>query len=829
MNMKKKNLMLLAALTVFATACTNNEEPGENPANGLISEVQLELAGKGEGVEYTKAIASDNENKIDNLSIYVFASNTADGTYYYRETWTSAATDDKNTKTFTLQDAGTKKKASIFPTDAENLSYLKLFLVANPAENLYQENGTTALTLTAATAYDGSDPTPAGATTEAAFRATFGKVLGDADNITPSLMMTGQGKTKIVGTVSKLDIDLLRTVARFDIDNTTTTSNLTIRKIAIIHGRKTAPLWNATPTKVEELNLESSDLLMTYHEVDYTALPNANRGVTESAVYTNPSLATDQCALLITGTYKSGSTGTELPAEYTVPFQKLNEDGQTASPIAIERNNRYTLRILDVTTTTIKATFDIEDWITGGGINVKPENEAPSFTAESLFGDTPDGDKPAALVTGDITQYRVAAGKTFKIVMAATGPTAVEKSIAAGPATKATAGDPGWLTVEALQEADYKVIDGITYTTFTVKTNADLTKAYPVSLRFINETASPNPELQPVLTFFAPAEAPAMADATGHNMGNTVNATDPLAVIATMQKAVGSMIRVKVNNFEGLIAEAPIGMTAREVARDGLTSIYELEIYDAATIGNDPVTVTLKNAANEAQTSTVTITLELAEVNTVTASVQSSFSQGINPAPVVQPDGSVEANMYAGTAQATGKCQIQVRMTSPNGVAKEFVNENTEKVTVTKGSNNIYTIATTDQATAGDKYTIGFKSAVDPSSVTNVVITMVEATVTIEAVEGLTVADQEITLTSLEPGSKASGKIKAPVGSRITSPGSIWLSLEFPEATTRNADGDYAVFRTKVGNVSPNAPATFTVTNAATGEKKTFTIKHENP
>ena len=41
--MKKKNLMLLAALTVFATACTNNEDPGENPANGLISEVQLEL------------------------------------------------------------------------------------------------------------------------------------------------------------------------------------------------------------------------------------------------------------------------------------------------------------------------------------------------------------------------------------------------------------------------------------------------------------------------------------------------------------------------------------------------------------------------------------------------------------------------------------------------------------------------------------------------------------------------------------------------------------------------------------------------------------------
>lgn len=604
--MKKKSLMLLTALMALCMACTNNEELGETTRTGLSGEIQIELAGKGEGVEYTKAIASDSENKIDRLEIYVFASNKADGTYYFRERWFSAAMDKPSGKVFALHDAGTKKKASIFPEDIENLSYLKLYLIANP-DALYEEDGTTVFAPTAALSYDGINP-PFGATTEAEFLATYSKLLAADDNIMPSLTMTGQAQTKIVGSVSKLNVDLLRTVARFDIDNTTTSSNLTIQSIAIVQGRKTAPLWNATPTTVADADLATSPLLMTYNEVDYTALPNANKGITESAIYSNPSLATDKAYLQITGTYKSSSSGAEIPAVYKVPFQRTSDDG-TVTPLAIQRNNRYTLRILDVTTSTIKATFDIEDWISGGGINVKPENDAPSFTVATLFGDTPDADKPEAMFSRDSTRYRVDKNKSFKIVMAATGPVSVEKSVATSPVTKTTA-DPDWLTVAPLTDESYKVEGGITYTTFNITTfDGDLTDACPVSLRFINETASLDPELQPVLTFVAPAAAPAMADAGGHSTGNTVDVTNPTAVTATMGKAAGSMIRLKVNNFEGLNVEAPAGMTAREVGTDGLASIYELAITNVATIGDSPVTVTFKNRYDTDKTSTVTVTL----------------------------------------------------------------------------------------------------------------------------------------------------------------------------------------------------------------------------
>lgn len=49
--------------------------------------------------------------------------------------------------------------------------------------------------------------------------------------IATPLLMTGEGQTKISGSVSKVDIDLKRIVARFDIDNTASKSNLTIQKL----------------------------------------------------------------------------------------------------------------------------------------------------------------------------------------------------------------------------------------------------------------------------------------------------------------------------------------------------------------------------------------------------------------------------------------------------------------------------------------------------------------------------------------------------------------------------------------------------------------------
>ena len=59
--------------------------------------------------------------------------------------------------------------------------------------------------------------------------------------------MQGSSATKISGSASVVNIELKRLVARFDIDNTASKSNLTIQKLTLAQGRKVgAFLGNGT-------------------------------------------------------------------------------------------------------------------------------------------------------------------------------------------------------------------------------------------------------------------------------------------------------------------------------------------------------------------------------------------------------------------------------------------------------------------------------------------------------------------------------------------------------------------------------------------------------
>ena len=605
--MKLRNLLFLSALAIAGMGCSNDPIDGETPVRGAANELQLVIGGNGEGVDYTKAIASESENKIDNLDVYLFASDAEGGTYRYMEKWQSGAANDKNTKTFVLQPSGSEWNASIFPADIAGYPFLKLLIVANREDDLYHEDGVA--TLIPLTSFSEAADFER-ATREATFLQSYTKALEAESVLTPSLLMTGSNKTQILGTVSKVKIELKRAVARFDIDNTARTSNLTIESIALKQGRKTAPLWpEGTLTLVADGNLGTSDLLMEYKQVAYTDLPNANQGVTESAIYVYPTLATDKAELIIKGKYYNPATNTKMEATYNVPLQKTDDAGNVAA-IAINRNSRYKLRIIDVTTTTMAATFEIEDWTSGGGISIKPENSAPYYTLETLFGNTPDSDKPGGPFSS-ATAFRVLEDKTFDIVMAATGRTSVEKSLAE-PLTKAAAmGDPNWLTIAPSQNEDYVVKDGITYTTFHITTDADMTEAHPVSLRFTNEAASLDPDLQPVLTFssWRSDVPPYLYETNGHSDGNSIDCTDKAAATATMTKANGSMIKIKVSDFNGCAFNTPAGFSIEKVGHENMYSIYEVKIIDTEQVEGSPIKITWQDADKALPGSTLTITV----------------------------------------------------------------------------------------------------------------------------------------------------------------------------------------------------------------------------
>ena len=429
--MKLKNILLLPMLAIACTGCNNDPVDGELTLTGAANEIQLEIGGNNESVDYTKAIASESENMIENLDVYIFASETDGGNYRYLEKWQSAAENNKTLKTFLLQASGAKWNASVFPTEVTGYPFLKLFLVANRENNLYKEDGAATLTLTSFT--NGTDF--AAATDEATFLQSYTEALGAAQRLQPSLLMSGNGKTKMLGTVSNLKIELQRVVARFDIDNTARTSNLTIESIALKQGRKTGTLWSSgTLTPVAEGAQGTSPLLMEYKDVDYTALTNANNGVSESAIYTYPTLATDKASLIIKGKYRDPASGSEKAATYTVPLQKT--DGGIAADIAIQRNNRYKLHIINVTNTTMAAAFEIEDWTSGGGITVKPEVPLPpaTFTATG-----------AAEVADDKIRVGIDGG-TFTLAVSHTSkPVTIETT----PTYETTYGGDSWLTVAA--------------------------------------------------------------------------------------------------------------------------------------------------------------------------------------------------------------------------------------------------------------------------------------------------------------------------------------------------------------------------------------------
>lgn len=606
-----KCLLLLLAFIGLGAGCTSDDPADVNVSGTRSGELQLVFSGaNGENQEYTKAIASDSENKIDKLSVYLFASDAVGGTYYYLETWEEGTAYDPtqpNQTKFVKQGSGTFWKASIYPNELHGLPYLKLYCVANNGSvgnitdgKFYDEAGTELNALVAITA----DAANAGAaTTEAAFLTAFTKHLkNEADTkdvIHTPLLMTGSGSTKISGSVSKVNIDMKRVVARFDIDNTSTKSQLTIEKVTMAQARKSGAFWGATLAEYTT-DADRTNKLMTYADVDYTTFTGANQGTVESVIYVYPGLSKDESFLVIEGKYKSPVPGAgSVPVTYHVPIVKTNPETNTSEYVAIQANSRYQLHITDVTQSNIYATFEVEDWTSGGGIQIKPDNDAPLIDADknAKTGITVEtGNIPVAL--GDSkTDFRVTDNTEFNITVAATGKVRAEMEAAF---TKSTS---EWLS---LGSAEYEEIDGVWYTKFSAKVSNAPDKE-PVAVHFINEVASYDPDLWTTLTFYGPSIAPTVVEGGAHSLGNTIDAT---AKTANMYNTVGGYLAVNVWCVDGSTVELPTGDNFALVGDpvvNGFQTSYKIKIANALTDGNT-YEIKFENKTIDSEVTTLTVT-----------------------------------------------------------------------------------------------------------------------------------------------------------------------------------------------------------------------------
>lgn len=697
--MNVKNLMMLLAITGLGASCSNDDYTREGSGNGTagLSEIQLQFDNTGESQEYTKAaIASEQESYVDKLKVYLFASAAANGTYYYLETWEEGtafappAEGDPNPTNFAKQESGTGWKASIYPNELKGLPYIKLLCVSGNGSSattdgeFYKANGTDKIDALVAVTTDGTTgaiTNEGAATKESDFKAAYTRNLTAAatDIIATPLLMQGEGKTKISGSVSKVNITLRRAMARFDIDNNTSTSNLTIKTITIAKARKNASIWGETLTAVGDPDAD----LMTYPVVKYDDKTNANKGTTESAIYVYPGISDDASELIITGTYKSPSTNQQVPVTYNVPIAKTADGGAT-TPIEIKANSRYKLHISDVSQASIYGTFEVVDWTSGGGISIKPDNDSPVFDADkdpaTIF-EAVNGNAPTAIV-GSKTQFTVEDASKFKMTVAATGKVRAEKNISS--TTKTTA--PDWLTVAA---PTYEEKDGVWYSTFELEAQG-ATGELPVDVTFINEAASYDPDLWTSLTFFGPKAAPALeAAAIDNSTGNTVNFT---AKTANMYNVVGGYIYVKAMCIEGTKVVVPAEFEELEADRvtDGYYTTFKIKVKSTLTDGNT-YDIEFQNSEETTAKNVITVTAVAAKLGVALGDDVSTYATitGSDAAYTVKTDiDALASNNYT------------LKLTAPEGAE------------VTLPTDKWLTITNKETAAGVVSYTVALNSAV---------------------------------------------------------------------------------------------------------------------
>ena len=516
--MNKRNMLWMSALLALFSGCSQAElGVEETPVTGAQGkEIRLVFSGGGESQEYTRAIASESENQIDNLDIYVFAATTDGGDYQYLETWKAAANDDTPSKTFKLSGAGTARKASIFPTELKGIPNLKLYCVAN-STTLYKDGGDPIDALVAVQTNATTGAIETEGTKSTVFESYFTSKLDAAGTaLATPLVMTGSGTTKILGNIATVNIELKRRVSRFDIDNESAKTGLIIESVSLGNGRNQSTVMPGTLADLDDAGRLAKLIQYPTVEGSFLMLPKANQGVTESALYTYPLKDTDHAFLIIKGKYQNPMQKDPVPVEYHLDIQRIPEGGGDPAFMDVVANTRYTLHIKEVMEATITAFFEIVDWTSGGGVIIKPDNAAPVVTELNVEG------TETAVTTKEIS---VTADGTEKVITVT--------ATASGKVQPKFSTETGW-PIDWLEHdvASYtsEVKDGVTTTTMTFKYTLTADSPYaPVTLTLANESASQDESVYTKLTIVPPATAPTLdfatpAEATGNY--NLYNNTD---------------------------------------------------------------------------------------------------------------------------------------------------------------------------------------------------------------------------------------------------------------------------------------------------------------
>lgn len=384
-----------AVFLLLAASCTSEQEqplPGKDPegTDGDRQEIMLTLNNTlripgATTKATTKAdgdpIATETENFISTLDVYVFASDdensdnyTFQELFYFREDGSSVDKEWATRLNFTQTDEG--RKASALLRVKKGL-YIRTYCIANqttlvkPGGDIYPV--TDFLPLRQSEPGSPANTVTAGMPTEQEFLALRTPALSPDDKdgyLKTPLPMTGSNVTPMdltdfsVSARQMMGFKMVRSVARFDVVNNAEASKFSLQSISMGKGIEGVTYF---PVKAYSTNR------VIYPATPFTAEMTADNDYTATgAFYSYPSPSADKAYLILKGIYAANKTENKQ-VTYQVPFERV-VDGKGVF-VDIQQNHRYTLYISDADEYHLDVDIRVSDWDDAGNIDdYKPDN-----------------------------------------------------------------------------------------------------------------------------------------------------------------------------------------------------------------------------------------------------------------------------------------------------------------------------------------------------------------------------------------------------------------------------------------------------------------------
>lgn len=321
-------------------------------------------------------IASDAENQIVSMDIYLFGSTEEEGEYTFMEHLAYRSNQEvvEGATPFELYPNAQNSAAYNAILNVTKGLYVKLYCVANQTDLFMLEPATggdmypdaTFSKLTLDTESGLGEITAAGTPTEADFQSKYLlRVLTPQTTVLDvPLPMVGNvpGPIDLTNLVenSRLhtNLKLTRAVARFDVVNTAAQSGLTINSIGMEGGNATTTMFPMVPQP------GADGEQIDYPQRSFADDDEINTGGRLSAYYSYA--APKEACLVLNGTYKTPAQEV-INVSYKVPFTHIVDDEGVS--VAIQPNHRYTVTVNEADAYEVKLTITVADWEEGGNID----------------------------------------------------------------------------------------------------------------------------------------------------------------------------------------------------------------------------------------------------------------------------------------------------------------------------------------------------------------------------------------------------------------------------------------------------------------------------